>query len=812
MSLPPCLEWALRYAAKGRRVFPCHAWAEGKCTCGKDDCTNQAKHPVGRLVPHGRNDASCDPEVIRRWWTEAPFANVAIATGPESGLAVLDVDPRHGGEDSLVALREDAGELPRTFVVKTGGGGWHYYFKHPGTKVPSVGGKLGPGLDTRGDGGYVLAPPSNHLSGGSYLWSPDAPADMAVFPDFLLDLLKGPAAPAAPPPVPSTRPDRMVGPGNPYGLRGLELECDHVARAPEGTRNMALNRAAFSVGQLVAGGELDQGHAYESLLAAARSSGLGDGEAKRTISSGLAGGARYPRRGEYAAPPPRPPAAPLTEPSTAAAKASPASPPVATAEAPTPAPARSPLEEKERQNPKYTELGNCWRFAEQHGESLRYTDAHGWLVWDGRRWKPEESEEVQELAKRTAASLVRSLVRDDMSDDAKKAAFFWALKSQKASVIEATKRLARSETGIAAASRLFDSDPWALNCENGTVDLGTGELREHRKKDHLTKLCPCPYDPTARAARWEAFLERVLPDGEVREFVQRLAGYALTGSTREEKITILWGKGANGKSVFVETLGRVLGDYARATPFETFCVKRPGSASEDVAELAGARLVMSSEGQQGARLNEAMVKELTGRDTVSARHLYKRRFSFRPEFKVFLRSNHRPRITGTDNGIWRRILLIPFTVQIPDEEQDKDLERRLQGELPGILRWLVEGCLWWQKEGLREPKAVRAAVANYRAEEDLLAAFLDDCCVEDLDAEVPVGELRRVYERWCEGQGEEPVTSTLFGRMLTERNFEPDKVSGGGRVRRGLRLNSAWTPPLEPPPERGNGRDPSLWR
>lgn len=782
MSAPSCLEWALKYAARGRRVFPVHAFRDGKCTCGKE-CSSPAKHPFEGTS--GLKEATTDPDRIRAWWKKHPFANVAIATGEASDLVVLDVDPAHGGEDSIVALREDLGDLPKTFVVKTGGGGWHSYFRYPGEEVRNSAGRLGPGLDIRGDGGYVVAPPSNHASGGEYSWA-EAAEEMAVFPEMLLQVLrKPPYVPPAPAAEAGPRPAVMTGAGLPYGLRGLQAECAAVTSAPPGTRNVTLNRAAFSVGQLVAGGELDDAAASSALLAAALGCGLGEAEARRTIQSGMAGGARFPRHGEYGkGGPPRPvPAAAAPLPAAAA---------VATAVPPAAAgpPPATPVEERK---PLYTDLGNSWRFVKDHGEDLRHAGALGWLVWDGRRWKPEERDEVLERAKVTAGSFW-SLVPWEAPDEERKKVMVWALSSQKANSIKNMMALAKSDPRVAAAAGDFDRDEWALNCWNGILELRTGELRRHTKADLVTKVCPVEYDPAAKAPRWEAFLARIFPEAEMREFLQRLVGYALTGSTREQVVAVLWGTGDNGKSVLTETLKEVLGDYAKTTTFDTFLVRKSQGPRDDIAALAGARLVTASEPEVGARLAEGVVKQLTGSETVAARKLYKDLFEFRPVFKPFLVCNHKPRIVGTDRGIWRRILLVPFTEVIPEAEKDKDLPKRLRGELPGILRWALEGCLWWQREGLRVPAKVQAAITEYREEEDALIGFLDDCCVQEHKATVPVADLRHQYERWCHEEGIEPVKANLFGRMLTDRGFEGDKDHASTRIRRGLRLRQDWLP------------------
>ena len=340
----------------------------------------------------------------------------------------------------------------------------------------------------------------------------------------------------------------------------------------------------------------------------------------------------------------------------------------------------------------------------------------------------------------------------------------------------------------------FDQPPWLLNVLNGTVDLHTGILHEHRREDLLTKLAPVVYDPDATCPRWEAFLMRIMGDNvELVAFLQRAAGYALTGDTREEVIFILYGTGANGKSTFLEVLRALLEDYARQADFTTFLARRSDGVRNDVARLAGARFVTAVEAASGRRLDEALIKQLTGRDPVPARFLYQEYFEYYPEFKLFLATNHKPVIQGADEGIWRRIRLIPFAVTIPAAEQDRTLRATLRSELPGILNWAIQGCLAWQREGLGEAEAIQQATAAYRTEMDdprgfsggLLRAgpgrvyLFDASCTRRTKHGVPQNAA-------------EPLKQSTLGRRLTERGFTGRNQSGTQETRswRGLRLRT----------------------
>jgi putative DNA primase/helicase len=328
-----------------------------------------------------------------------------------------------------------------------------------------------------------------------------------------------------------------------------------------------------------------------------------------------------------------------------------------------------------------------------------------------------------------------------------------------------------SDATIRAASLGYNP----ADVQNGTLDLRTGQMRQHDRADLLTKEAPVIYDPSATCPTWEAFLTRVMGgDAELIGFLQRAIGYSLTGDTREQVIFLLYGTGANGKSTFLETIRTLLGDdYARQVRTETLTDSNRGTGpTEDLARLKGARFVSARETEEGKRLAEALIKELSGGDTLTARFLYSESFEYRPAFKLFLGANHKPVIRGTDYAIWRRIRLVPFAVTIPPEEQDQNLGAKLAAELPGILTWAVRGCLSWQKNGLGTPAAVTAATAAYRMESDVLSAFLAECCVTNPKGEVQAGPLYTAYKSWCEDNGEKWMTGQMFGRRLTDRGFD----------------------------------------
>lgn len=384
-----------------------------------------------------------------------------------------------------------------------------------------------------------------------------------------------------------------------------------------------------------------------------------------------------------------------------------------------------------------------------------------------------------------AAACEKKAFREALADHAKR--------SESESKRQAMINSARSEPGVAILPADLDRDPWLLNVVNGSIDLRTGEIREHRRGDLITKIAPVKYDREAQCPAWWGFLEKIMNgNGPTMEFLQKAVGYALTGDTREQCLFFLYGLGANGKSTVLEVIQALLGDYATQTTSDTFLIKRHSSPiSNDVADLRGARFVTAVEIESGRRMAEVLIKQMTGGDKLKARFLYSEHFEFKPEFKIFLAANHKPVIRGTDHAIWRRIRLIPFTVQIPEREQVKELPGKLKAELPGILNWAIEGCLSWQFEGLTPPQTVQDATQNYRQEMDTLAEFLAERCIIAPGASVPAADLYKAYTAWAEENGEKKLLSQRdFGLNLTERGFEGKRGTGGRTVRHGIGLRA----------------------
>lgn len=434
-----------------------------------------------------------------------------------------------------------------------------------------------------------------------------------------------------------------------------------------------------------------------------------------------------------------------------------------------------------------SDIANGKRLAARHGKDLKFTPERGWLVWDGRRWAVDDRcIQVQARAKETAIAIFDE-IKDAPDRDAR---MQHAKRSQSKSAIEAMIWLARSEPGIPARLTDFDKDGWVLNIRNGTLDLRAGHLRPHAREDLISNLVGIDYDMNAGAELWDAFLWRVTDrNDDLYAYLRRFVGYLLVGDTSDQSLHFLYGLGANGKSVFCEVLMRLLGDYAMAASPDMIMLRRHAGIPNDIARLRGVRAALMNETTQGARFDESKLKDLTGGDTLTARFLHQEFFDFHPTHRIVIRGNHKPAINGTDEGIWRRLRILPFTVQIPVDEQDRDLLRKLEGELPGILNWALQGCREWQTAGLKPPAIITAAVNQYREESDTLGRFIVECCEGRALAQVKSSALFKQYQTFSESAGERWIPSKDFPAEIERRGFRWKRTKAGG-VFLGLELRS----------------------
>lgn len=425
-----------------------------------------------------------------------------------------------------------------------------------------------------------------------------------------------------------------------------------------------------------------------------------------------------------------------------------------------------------------TDMGNGERLVARHGNVIRYCHPWSkWLPWDGRRWVIDQSGCVRRLAK-ASVRRIYSEACTLADDDKRKALIAWGLKSESRDRVSAMMDMASVEPGIPILTDEMDRDGWLLNCANGTVDLHTGGLREHRQEDMITQLCPVEFDPDATCPLWDETLELFFAgDRKLIAYWQRLCGYSLVGVIRDHILPVAYGTGSNGKSTILGTLLEILGDYAMKCPPDMLMARQADTHPTDRTDLFRKRLVVAIETESGRRLNETMVKELTGGDRIRARRMREDFWEFSPTHTLVMATNHKPTVLGSDKGIWRRLRLIPFTVSVEDDKADKTMPERLRAEFKGILAWCVRGCLEWQQVGLNEPDVVKVATGEYRREQDRIRTFLGDETIEHVNGDVQASKLYARYRAWCEANGERSLSQTLFGESMHEAGIKREKRS-----------------------------------
>lgn len=819
-------EWAALYASRaGWSVFP---------------LLPRDKRPATK---NGFKDAVRDPGmVLDLWEASGSECNIGLATGAVSGLFVLDVDasapkgnePGVSGLEALAALEALHGPLPAGRRVRTSAGGFHLYFRWQDdrpvrnrARIRLPDGRRA-GLDARADGGYVVLPPSVHpgycpvcstclrwargepicdrghevvpgqVARVLYQWGesrelPDPPA-------WLLDLLDPP------------REERRVLPFRPlapsadrYASRALQSACERIAAAGEGERHETLFRESAAIGELVGGGVVSRGEAEAALISAGEATGKSPREVRRAVLDALARGEANPRRPEptHSAAPPEPP--PIDDDYLDGLIEDERD------DQPPPAP----------KSYRESDVGNADRLIDRFGGYLRWCAVmphDGLLAWDGQRWRVDETKRASQYAQAVALDVVddaaaawekvdriRAMVagtapvegdpltlatRLKSAEKRARGLGAWAKASEMAPRLGAMVDVARSRIAVSHAQ--FDADQWKINTWGGTVDLKSGDVAPHRRDDLLTKITGASVNPaTARPPElWLSFLRRIMGgDDEMVLFLQRVCGYCLTGSTAEQCLFLLYGMGANGKSTFLDTLRAVLGDYAAHTRAETLMDKKGGGGiPNDIAALRGARLVTASEPEQADRWSEGLVKEMTGDAAMSARFMRGEFFEFRPTFKVLVAANHKPTVRATDHGFWRRIRLIPFEVQIPDAEKDRELGDKLLADRDNILAWMIGGCEMWQRVGLAPPARVVDATAAYRAEMDVLGTFLAERCVLGAGRMAGNSELYQAFESWCKSSGEFTRSHRWMTRELQQRGYKREGRADLGRRWEGIEV------------------------
>jgi len=444
----------------------------------------------------------------------------------------------------------------------------------------------------------------------------------------------------------------------------------------------------------------------------------------------------------------------------------------------------------------HTDLGNSQCLVLLHGSRIRYCyPRNTWYIWDGTRWKADDTGRIYALAKSTVHTMYHRA--QSAEAEIEEGAARHAIKSEAKRALDAMVQLARSEEGIPVLPTELDADPWLLNLQNGVLNLRTGELSKHDKKDLITKLAPITYDAGATCPLWEKFLDRVLDGNDcLIEYLRRAVGYTLTGDTSEHVLFFLFGTGANGKTTFLHTLQTIFGDYScQADPdllLHTYNSQHP----TNIARLEKVRLTVCMEVGEGRSMRTSLMKQLTGGDKRTARRMRQDFREYEPTDKIWLGANNKPRIRGQELAIWRRIKLIPFTVTIPEDEQDKHLVEKLIKEAPGILNWALGGCEEWQlEEALNEPADVKNATADYKSESDPLNEFIVDYCNIETNAETTTSALYESYLSWATKEGltqRETISHDAFSRRLGSRfkrkaSIRVNGIDGARKYQRGYK-------------------------
>lgn len=460
-----------------------------------------------------------------------------------------------------------------------------------------------------------------------------------------------------------------------------------------------------------------------------------------------------------------------------------------------PSPKKPRLQPRPQRNTyNISQAGLAERTLDRFGSQVLYVpERKAWFIWKGDRWV-NDSDVMRLHVLTTARSL--DIEAYECDDDARRELLRkLANRAENANFIAGTVSLAiakASEFKCIRPAAQFDTDTWSLNCANGIVDLRTGILRPHSPKDHCTLSTETHYSDLPPNPLWQTFLEKVLPDPDVRSFVQIAVGSSLTGKPTEERFLFMHGPAATGKSTFLAALRGALGSYYKTANFETFLKKaNAGSGPRpDLACLQGARIVVASEADDNRRFAAGLLKNITGGEEIRVRNIYEQEFAFVPSFTLWLASNSRPAISAEDSGLWRRVVEVPFNIAIPEEERDPHLKQSLVETRhcqETVLRWAVEGCLRWQKEGFKLPAQVRAAVADYHADSDDISNFLSECCERVSGEQTLMKDVHDNYVHWCIREGVTPKSNRKFRGPLETRGWECKAVAAGVAVV-GLRM------------------------
>jgi putative DNA primase/helicase len=676
--------------------------------------TNLDKSP---RTKNGFHNATTNEDRINSWWRKWPDAGIGVPTGEVSGFVVLDIDlDKPGTEESFATIIRDKGQLDDSVASRTGGGGLHILFKHPGHRVPNAQGLLGLiGIDVRGDGGYIVVPPSNHPSGNSYQWEEGKSpfeSELPECPEWIFNRTK---------------------------TNGFSFE----GKIDAGQRNATL----ASVGGLL------------------RSFGL-DEEAMLLVLI---------QQNETRCDPP------LTPKEVEAIARTMSTYP----------PRRNTSDSEYDEDVNHalrtyldfdrTDTGFAELIASVNAGTLHYNvNKQAWMVWEGYWWASDDSGLITQKAIE-AARLLRESARTLEDDDDQIEVRKYALKIQNKSKIDSAIAICKTLPHVSTKEEEWDTKPFLVGVHNGVVDLTTGEILNGDPSDKISLHLHVDYVPDAKAPRWSRFLDEIFEgDEQVINFIQRAVGYSLTSDISEQCLFLLVGGGANGKSVFLQTLRTMFGSYGTVTPFTTFLRQTLGaSSSNDIAGLSGKRFVIGSEANQSSTFDEGRIKSITGGEAISARFLHQEFFEFTPICKIWLGVNHLPNVRDDSDGFWRRVKQVTFPRQFTEEDRDPHLSEKLLEELPGILSWAVDGAMMWLEDGLQTPSSVQRSVQQYRDRSDALAPWVKTCS-RGPEYKMTIEDAFSLYKTWAERsrlQSFETLSIRNFHSKM-ERQFTLAEMEG----------------------------------
>lgn len=692
-----------------------------------------------RILPLKRNEkipamkawpknATKDLDRIQEWWAMNPQQGYGIVTGKESCI-VLDVDVKKGqpGLESLASIFTDE-ELASFVIAETPTGGKHIYFAADPVLRNAQG--FLPGLDIRGNGGYIIGPGTT-IDGKEYRLVQGELGCLPPVPGRLIEAIK------------ASQSERKA---NVTSL--VKSASDDSVEIPEGNRNGTL----FELACKFRDDMLSKLDVLEKLVVVNNAKcdpPLDAEELERIANSAFK---------------------------------------------------KAPSVASFLDRFPGTEKGMCDIYLHRYrGRRIYVPEYSKFGVWNGKIWAFDNSLKVESEVRfitdmyGEAAEEAANHAKDARLAGEEERSEFWKgrtaiyrklqAKSGSRSGMKNIVELARSQ--VVVNQEALDSSQFLFGVQNGLVDLHTGQFREHPEaSSYMTMQGRVAYQEKTGCPLWKSFLDTCTQgDKELQVYLQKVVGYAMTGSTQEQVFFFLYGMGANGKSTFMNVVQRLLGSYQRSIPSSVLMVKKYGSsgASPELAMLRGCRATIASELEEGERLSESLVKTMTGGDVIPARHLYSEYFEFKAQFKVFMIGNHRPHIMGGDHGIWRRIRLIPFNHSVPLEQRDPHLEAKLLAELPGILNWAIEGCLKWQAEGLGLPGCVKRETDEYRDSEDIMKRFISDRCTLDAGKAELQKTLYDVYRRWAEDNNEWKMSNKAFGNKLKEQGLRVERSNRGNR-------------------------------